>query len=165
MMEGQAERPWWRRLLASRGTRRRQAPRPDPGLTDLGLTDLGPRGQAVDGDGPDVGPPPDGGARDPDVDLAVASAVLTVASRLTSAELRRRLTESVSLLPDVTVVFPAAGEKFNPDLHTWKASTPASATGAAETIAETRSAGLLDHRGAVRRRADVVVYDTTEDNL
>jgi hypothetical protein len=159
MMEGQSQRPWWRRLLPWRGTRRQQATGPAPGPSEIG-----PGGQATDGDCPDERRPSGYAARDPDVDLAVASAVLTVASRLTSAELRRRLTEAVSLLPDVTVVFPAAGEPFDAALHTWKASAPASATGAVETIAETRSAGLLDHRGGVRRRADVVVYDTTEDN-
>lgn len=157
-MERQPQILWWRRLLGRRELIKSPALRPADG----------PEGDApgpgTDVDDPDVRRPSEGTARDPGVDLAVASAVLTVASRLTSAELRRRLTEAVSLLPDITVIFPAAGEPFDPDLHTCKASAPASAAGTAETIAETWSAGLLDHRGTVRRRADVVVYDTTEDN-
>jgi hypothetical protein len=101
--------------------------------------------------------------RDPGVDLAVAKAVLAVARRLTSAELQRRLTEAVRLLPDVTVVFPVPGDTYDPGLHTWESSVAASASDAVETIAETRSAGLVDHRGTVHRRASVVVYDTKEN--
>jgi hypothetical protein len=113
------------------------------------------------GTGLDREAPPDG-VRDPGIDLAVATAVLSVARRLTSAELQRRLAEAVASLPDITVVFPAPGEAFDPDLHSWEEGIEAPTPDAAETIAETRSAGLLDHGGLVRRRAGVVVYETKE---
>lgn len=109
-------------------------------------------------------PPPGAVGRDPGIDLAVATSVLTVASRLTSAELRRRLVEAVTGLPDVTVVLPKAGEAFDPDLHTWEAGIAAPDPDLAGTVAETRSAGLRDHLGTVRRRAGVVVYES-EGNL
>ena len=108
--------------------------------------------------------PPVAVRRDPGIDLAVATSVLAVASRLTSAELRRRLFEAVTGLPDVTVVLPKAGEAFDLDLHSWEASIEAPAPGLAGTVAETRSAGLRDHLGSVRRRAGVVVYES-EGNL
>lgn len=101
-------------------------------------------------------------SRDPGIDLTVATAVLTVAQRLTSAELRRRLVEAITALPDVTVVFPQPGAAFDPDRHTWADSVAPPTPDAEGSIAETRAAGLLDHAGTVRRRASVVVYQTKE---
>lgn len=100
--------------------------------------------------------------RDPGIDLTVATSVLTVAQRLTSAELRRRLVEAIGALPDVTVIYPQPGTAFDPDRHTWADSVSPPTPDAEGTIAETRAAGLLDHHGTVRRRATVVVYQTRE---
>jgi hypothetical protein len=175
-VDRRAQKPWWRwpkrkHLERESGSSRlsvdavdpdQLAPVSKPSSTNLNEPDEQAASNAVF----EVAKSPtfSSTARDPGVDLAVATAVLAVARRLTSPELQRRLTEAVRLLPDVSVIFPQAGDVFDPTLHTWESSAAALASDAAETVAETRSAGLLDHCGVVHRRAGVVVYDTKEVN-
>lgn len=91
--------------------------------------------------------------------LHVAYAVLDVADSLSSIELCHRLATALRSLDGVTVVEPAAGSLFDPDLHVWDSSAPASAENAPETVAVTKVAGLVAADGTVWRKARVVVFD------
>ncbi|GHG91722.1 hypothetical protein [Streptomyces lanatus] len=108
-------------------------------------------------------PPPPPAPRSPSVDLRVVEAVLDVSLRLSSAELRRLLTEAVGLLPGAQVIAPARGVRFDPALHKWARSVPAATPDDVETVAETIHAGFADQHGAIQRRALVTVFDRTED--
>lgn len=96
--------------------------------------------------------------RSDDADFAVASAVLAVADRLTSTDLRRRLNEALALLPGVVLIAPGTGDAFDPDLHVWD-TTVGSTEAAPESVARTTVAGLRLPDGSVARKARVTVFD------
>lgn len=112
-----------------------------------------------------VPPDADGAAteRPPGLDAKVAQAVLEVADRLTSPDLRRRLAEAVSPLPGATVIVPEPGTRFDPDVHEWVSSRPPPREDLRETVAETLHAGLADRTGRLLRPARVIVYDVPEE--
>jgi hypothetical protein len=91
--------------------------------------------------------------------LQVAYAVLDVADSLSSIELCHRLATALRPLDGVTMVEPAVGSLFDPDLHVWDSSAPASTENAPETVAVTKVAGLVAADGTVWRKARVVVFD------
>lgn len=111
--------------------------------------------------------PPDadgaGVERPPGLDAEVAQAVLEVADRLTSPDLRRRLAEAVGPLPGATVIVPGPGARFDPDVHEWVSSRPPPREDLRETVAETLHAGLADRTGRLLRPARVIVYDVPEE--
>lgn len=112
-----------------------------------------------------VPPDADGAAteRPPGLDAKVAQAVLEVADRLTSPDLRRRLAEAVSPLPGATVIVPEPGTRFDPDVHEWVSSRPPPREDLRETVAETLHAGLAERTGRLLRPARVIVYDVPEE--
>src|SRR5690606_22839357 len=112
-----------------------------------------------------VPPDADGAAmeRPPGLDTEVARAVLEVADRLTSPDLRRRLAEAVGPLPGATVIVPGPGARFDPDVHEWVSSRPPPREDLRETVAETLHAGLADRTGRLLRPARVIVYDVPEE--
>lgn len=112
-----------------------------------------------------VPPDADGAAteRPPGLDAEVAQAVLEVADRLTSPDLRRRLAEAVGPLPGATVIVPGPGARFDPDVHEWVSSRPPPREDLRETVAETLHAGLADRTGRLLRPARVIVYDVPEE--
>lgn len=126
-----------------------------PGGEDAGL----PGGEEA------VPPDADGAAmeRPPGLDAKVAQAVLEVADRLTSPDLRRRLAEAVGPLPGATVIVPGPGARFDPDVHEWVSSRPPPREDLRETVAETLHAGLADRTGRLLRPARVIVYDVPEE--
>lgn len=112
-----------------------------------------------------VPPDADGAAmeRPPGLDTEVARAVLEVADRLTSPDLRRRLAEAVGPLPGATVIVPEPGTRFDPDVHEWVSSRPPPREDLRETVAETLHAGLAERTGRLLRPARVIVYDVPEE--
>lgn len=112
-----------------------------------------------------VPPDADGAAteRPPGLDAKVAQAVLEVADRLTSPDLRRRLAEAVGPLPGATVIVPGPGARFDPDVHEWVSSRPPPREDLRETVAETLHAGLAERTGRLLRPARVIVYDVPEE--
>jgi hypothetical protein len=98
--------------------------------------------------------------RDPGVDAVVATEVLKVADRIRSVHLRRCLAEALSRLPDVTVVMPAEGTAFDPDVHEWADTVTTDRPELEETVAETLTAGLADRTGRLIRPARVTVHTT-----
>jgi len=85
--------------------------------------------------------------------------VLAVADRLSTAELRRRLADALSLLPDIQLINPERGVTFDPAVHEWTGSLPAPSPEQAGCVAETSTAGLADQAGVLQRPARVVVYE------
>lgn len=108
--------------------------------------------------------PPPAPVRPPGIDQEVAEKVLKIADRISSPELRRRLGEALSALPDVRVIMPPAGTRFDPDLHVWVSDVPAERPELAETVAETLTAGLADREGRVIRPARVTVHSTGQES-
>ncbi|MFJ6728584.1 nucleotide exchange factor GrpE [Streptomyces sp. NPDC091281] len=98
------------------------------------------------------------GTRDPDIDAAVAEAVLDVADRIRSAHLRRGLAQALTRLPDVTVIAPPAGTPFDPDRHEAVDTVPTDRPELADTVAENLMAGLADRTGRIVRPARVTVH-------
>ncbi|MES9541462.1 hypothetical protein [Actinomadura sp. NPDC000600] len=152
---------WWHRLTRSaRRTEEATAPWPPEPAAGSAESAARPAKPAARPAEPDGGGPQ---ARPPGLDAEVALAVLAVADRLTSPDLRRRLAEAVSPLPGAVLIVPRGGTRFDPDVHEWVSSRPPPQDDLRETVAETVHAGLADHTGRLLRPARVVVYDLAEE--
>lgn len=122
-----------------------------------------------------IPPPPDPGGRFPlvaggsagavasdatkAINIEVASAVLDVADRLTSAELCRRLGAAVGQLPGVGVIDPAKGSAFDPAAHSWDETCSPPEGCEPRSVAATKVPGLVAPDGTIVRKARVAVFE------
>jgi len=101
--------------------------------------------------------------RDPQIDVSIATVIIAVADRLTSLELRRRLFGAIRLMPDMTIVAPASGDRFDQLRHEWIETRAVGAADRAETVAEVLLPGVIDLSGRLMCTAKVAVFDTEEE--